>query len=244
MKLVSINIEGHRHLHERVLPFLKREKPDIVCLQEVFEIDVPVIAESLGMTSFFRPMTDVSQPTIHIPKPLGIFGLAQFTSLPIQQQQAADYVKADAEKLPAFFENGDPNAMKRVVLWTTVEFEGQPYTIATTHFTWSTHGDPTEEQQRDLDSLFKVLDTIPELVICGDFNAPRGRRTFARLAERYKDNIPPEVTTSVDGQFHKAGQLELMVDGLFSTPEYQLSQVKVVGGVSDHKAITAIIQRS
>lgn len=244
MKLVSINIEGHRHLHQRVLPFLKQEQPDIVCLQEVFEVDVPVIAEALGMESFFRPMANVNQPTIHIPKPLGIFGVAQFTHLPVREQQAAEYVKADLSQLPAFFENNDPNAMKRVVLWSTVESEGQLYTVATTHFTWSTNGDATEEQQQDLTSLFKILDTIPELIICGDFNAPRGRHTFARLAKRYTDNIPPEVTTSIDGQLHKAGQLELMVDGLFSTPEYQLTQVQVVGGVSDHKAITAIIHRS
>lgn len=244
MKLVSINIEGHRHLHERVLPFLEQEQPDVVCLQEVFEVDVPVIAEALGMQSFFQPMVNVTEPTIHVRHALGVLGVAQFTKLLVREQQAAYYVDLKLGRLPIFFENGNPNSMNRVLVWQTVEKDGQLFTIATTHFTWSTRGESTLEQLRDLGALQRILDTIPEFVVCGDFNAPRGNETFARLAERYTDNIPPEVTTSIDGEFHKAGQLELMVDGLFSTPEYVLSQVQVLGGVSDHKAISAIINRS
>ena len=34
MKLISLNIELNRH-HDLVLPFLKKEKPDVICLQEL-----------------------------------------------------------------------------------------------------------------------------------------------------------------------------------------------------------------
>lgn len=244
MKLISINIEGHRHLHERVLPFLLREKPDVVCLQEVFEVDVPVIEQALGMKGHFKPMVVVKEVNIHIRHALGVLGVAQFTRLPIQNLQTLYYVGGANQRTPLFFENNNPNSMHRPLLWMTVSDGNQNFTIATTHFTWSTAGESTEEQQRDLDALFKILEMIPEFVICGDFNAPRGKATFARLAERYIDNIPPEITTTIDGTFHKAGQLDFMVDGLFSTSGYQVSGVRIVDGLSDHKGIVAEITRS
>lgn len=39
MKLISLNIEGHKHI-DRQLPFFEIEAPDVLCLQEVFEPDV------------------------------------------------------------------------------------------------------------------------------------------------------------------------------------------------------------
>jgi len=57
VKLIQLNIEGSRHL-ARVVPFLENEKPDIVCLQELNEKDVPHILDALGETAVyvFTPM--------------------------------------------------------------------------------------------------------------------------------------------------------------------------------------------
>ncbi len=243
MKLVSLNIEGHRHLEERVLPFIQHEQPDVVCLQEVFEADVPRIKSALGMEGHFVPVAQVDQTSIHMSHALGAWGLLQLSRLPIQHQSHAYYMGGPGE-LPSFMADGNPNGMNRVVLWVEIPVAGQIYRIATTHFIWSTKGNSTPLQLEKLEALFKILADLPDLIICGDFNAPRGKETFARLAAKYHDNIPPEVKTSLDGQFHKAGQLQLMVDGLFSTPEYQVSQVRVEGGVSDHKAIVALVEKS
>ena len=66
---------------------------------------------------------------------------------------------------------------------------------------------------------------------------------FARIAKKYKDNIPPHYVTSLDRKLHRAGHLELMVDGLFSTSEYLLDHVELRSGVSDHCAIIAELSR-
>jgi hypothetical protein len=73
--------------------------------------------------------------------------------------------------------------------------------------------------------------------MCGDFNAPRGRLIFDRIATKYKDNIPPYVTTTIDKNIHHAGDLQLVVDGLFSTSKYEVRSVQVLDGLSDHCAI-------
>lgn len=242
LKLASINIEAHMHVEERVIPFLLKEQPDVVNLQEVFEVDVPVIKAALGMEGTYLPMANVTETSIHIKHALGSWGLLQLSRLPIKEQ-GHGYYQGNAETLPIFLENNNPNSMNRIVQWQKVEHQGQIYTIVHTHFIWSTQGESTPLQLERLDQMFEILDQFPDLIITGDFNAPRGKETFARLAARYRDNIPLEVTTSIDGQFHKAGQLELMVDGFFSTPEYQVTDVRVEAGVSDHKALVGNVLR-
>jgi len=130
-----------------------------------------------------------------------------------------------------------------VLLWTTVEKDGQEFTFVTTHFIWTPNGDPSDLQHESLAKLWPILNTLPPYILSGDLNAPRGRAIFDEIATRLHDNIPADVTTSIDGTLHKAGKLELMVDGLFSTPEYKLSNVRVEGNVSDHKALVAEVER-
>jgi endonuclease/exonuclease/phosphatase family metal-dependent hydrolase len=244
LKLISVNIEGHRHL-ERLLPFFKTEQPDIICLQEVFEVDLLQLEAELGMRSSFAPMANVTSTSVHQSHALGSWGIAQLTALPAKEQQAEYYFGSPAT-LPVFFQNNDPNSMNRAVLWSTVEKDGASFTIGTTHFTWSPQGQHTEEQARDATKLLQILSRRPELILCGDLNSPRAgepHNLFNTLAKQYTDNIPPEVTTSIDGQYHKAGQLIMMVDSLFSSDAYRVSQVRVVDGLSDHKGIVGIIER-
>ncbi len=138
MKLISINIEINRH-YDTVLNFLKKEKPDVVCLQEVLEDDLPF--------------------------------------------QVVDF-------------------------------------------------------------LLKSLDSMPEFVLCGDTNAPRGNETFSRLATKYKDNIPAEYKTSIDQKLHRVKGIMFMVDGLFTTSSCIASNVRLQDGVSDHMAVLAEIEKS
>ncbi|PIR59259.1 MAG: hypothetical protein COU69_01220 [Candidatus Pacebacteria bacterium CG10_big_fil_rev_8_21_14_0_10_56_10] len=244
LKLACLNIENSRHL-SLVTAFLRQLRADVVCLQEVYQASLPQLERALQMRAVFVPMSDVrAADGYHIvDEPLGLMGLAVMTKLPVKQQHHRYYDRAyrrtPDQEWPIFYDQNIPNSLDRAVLWLTVEHDGQDYTIATTHFTWSQWGDPTPKQFRDLDKMFDILADVPPHVLCGDFNAPRGRETWRRLAERYTDNIPPEVKTTLDGRFHKAGQLELVVDGLFSQPEYQLSGVEVIAGLSDHQAVVA-----
>jgi hypothetical protein len=68
---------------------------------------------------------------------------------------------------------------------------------------------------------------------------------FGRLAERLTDNIPPDVTTTIDHDLHARGPVPpYVVDGLFTTPQYAASDVRVVSGVSDHCAVLGRISRN
>ena len=54
-KLISLNIEGIKHF-DTVIPFLKKEKPDVICLQEVPKKDVEMLKQELSIKGEFFPM--------------------------------------------------------------------------------------------------------------------------------------------------------------------------------------------
>lgn len=243
MKLISLNIEGRRHLRQRVLPFLKQENSQVICLQEVFEIDVPILEKELKMQGFFIPLSDVTSQTIH-QDPLGIMGNLILSSLPVLEKQVFYYAGSETQ-LPIFFQNDNPNSFNRALSLAKIALGSQELTIITTHFTWSAKGAFTALQKEHYQKLSRELKKLDSFVLCGDFNSPRGSGgVFDLLAGKYQDNIPPEIKTTVYGPFHKSKKdLQLVVDGLFSTPDYQISKVRVEGGVSDHYAIVAQVER-
>lgn len=242
IKLISLNIEGNKHLDDRVLPFLLERKPEVVTLQEVFLSDVPKIEETLGMTGIFIPMADVNYENEHLPA-RGLWGILHLTKLNAVEASYQYYYGIEDE-IPKFFANQDPNSMNRVLVWQVVEKEGQFYRFATTHFTWSKDGQTIDLQKQTYQSMNEILKTFPDVVLTGDFNAPRGREIFTNLSKSYTDNIPQDITTTIDNNLHKAkANIQFVVDGCFTSEEYKASEVEVVDGVSDHMAVVATISK-
>lgn len=242
MKLISLNIEGDKHLVARIFPFLEQERADVLCLQEVFQQDLLKIAKTTALSDYvFVPQANISQNNPHLPVK-GDWGLAIFAKeLSNVQQQ---YYVGQPDLVPEFFANNDPNSMNRLLLSAVVNVAGQDFQIATTHFTWSGAGEISDLQLQNFKRLEKQLDQFKDLILCGDFNTPRGGEIFDRLAEKYQDNVPQDLDTTIDGNMHKSGKdIRLVVDGLFTSKKYSVSKVKVVSGVSDHMAVVADINR-
>ena len=169
-------------------------------------------------------------------------GVAIFSRLPVKAQSVRYYV-GRPDTVPDSDDN-DPltyNASNRMVVLCDIEKEGNLFRIGTTHFTWTPDGESTDEQRSDMKALLTLFDGAEEFVLAGDFNVSRGGELFGVLAQRYKDNVPPQYTTSIDGNLHRRGQLNRMVDGIFSTPSYTVSDVEMISGVSDHCALVAQI---
>jgi hypothetical protein len=249
LKLVCINIERSKHL-DLVLPFLEREQPDVVSIQELLERDIPRFESIAGPChAYCVNCLHPGDPPERGPFPEGN-GI--FSRLIPQTSIAEVYGGSETEiPLQKISSSGDPlNAPRLSLVSACVEEEGSLFTFATTHFTWSPQGEATETQRTDMRALLHELEALGEFVLCGDFNAPRGGEIFDMLASRYKDNIPPEYKTSIDLGLHRAGKArpqemaDKMVDGLFSTPGYTCSNVRLVDGVSDHMAIVATISKS
>lgn len=234
LKLITLNIEGDKHLGD-VENFLSEQKADIVCLQEVFAADVARLEVAAAGRATFAPMQVVDVENQYNIAPRGEWGLAMITPhdhLPVMSY----YYRGRPDVLPSF---SDPLSANRMLQATAIDFGKEKFTIAHTHFTWSAQGKASDEQKQDLIKLKEILNGFEDLILCGDFNAPRGEDIYLSLSAPYQDALPPEVTTTIDSDRHYAGALELVVDHVFYTPLYQLRNIQVHSGVSDHMAIVA-----
>lgn len=238
--MVSLNVEGDKHL-PRVIDFLKREKPDVVCLQEVFAANLEMFKNELNLEGEFFPTVNVANETIWAKNIKGLSGMGILTNIK-NANFNSDYYFGKRELVSSYIFT-KPNSGARVLAWMDAEKDGRKYRIAATHFTWSSDGKANAEQKRDIKNLIKLLDKKGDFVLCGDFNAPRGGEIFKILADRYQDNIPRNAPTTLDAGYHRMPGLRLVVDGLFSTEKYKVSRVRVVNGISDHMAIAAEIGR-
>lgn len=99
MKLLNLNIEGNLHF-STVLPRLCREQPEVVCLQEVFEIDLPLLEKTLGMKAIFLPTLNIVEKNPYRVSPRGYSGLAIFTSLKLNYIDCKLYQGSDKSKPP------------------------------------------------------------------------------------------------------------------------------------------------
>lgn len=236
IKFICVNIEQHLHLKE-VHNFLNEQQADIVCFQEVREGDLPPFEQAFGYTSVFAPMHDI------LASGGNRKGVAILTRGEVVNSERIFY----GDFMPTPPHNPTPDVIvpdQAVLLYAEVRCGEQVYSVATTHFTWSSMAQVTDYQRRNMTRLLANLSRYPKLILCGDFNTPRGDEIYDTLAHHYHDNLPKSVTTTVDGTFHRNGNLQLVVDSIFTTPHYRVSDVQVMTGVSDHCALVALVSES
>lgn len=238
IKIMSLNVEGSKHL-DRWLSFAQAQEPDVVCLQEVFEQDIPRISQALGIADVhFAPMTNVTQKNDYNIPLNGIWGVAVLSRCVHGTIKEQYYAKS--RDVSVFTE---PNSVSRVLLSATFEKEGQEFLVGTTHFTWSSKGQDTEEQHTDFVALKSLLGLEPNMILCGDFNSPRGGVMYAKFLDVFADGLPAEITTTIDPDLHYAGALQLAVDSFFYSPHYQPESVTVHSGLSDHQGLVGEFSR-
>lgn len=242
-KLISLNVERSKHLH-RNIPFLQQEQPDILCLQEVFEDDIERFTDELGMSHHVWLKDTLTDGEKNGTGKEGYSGPAIFSRTPLHDSGSEYYYLPEQgigmENTADVFRQ--TNAQGAV--WATTSIDGQSYLFVNTHFTCTVGGAFDENQKRDFQELKKILDRLGAHVLAGDLNSPRGRGSWEQFVEYYgEDNIPADVISTIDPELHRRKGLELVVDGIFSKPPYSVKDVRVVSGLSDHKAIVATIEK-
>lgn len=226
MKLISLNVGMSERLNHQ-LSFFSDEQPDVICLQETTNDGARRVANLLGMqihykTTWFR--SPKAEDT----------GIAILTRSPVGK--AHTFVYADCG-------SGGPSSQASCRALLAVELSALPgFHIATTHFTWSRGGRVTVKQRRDWTRLLSAVRKFEHVVLCGDFNTPRGSELREVMEREFIDCIPSRYTSSLDPRLHRARSVRLLVDGLYRRGLVRVSGVKLVGGVSDHRAIVGEVR--
>lgn len=253
MKLISLNVEGSKHW-DLINPFLDKELPDALCLQEVFEDDAARLAERLGMHHVFAPMTLRNHEFNDPQTPLLVFGIAMFSRTPFTSTFSQEYHSTGKLLQPDDDKDLETKreSMAQVLLFGTIPFGDRTFSIVTTHFTWTPDGLVNQYQKEDARALLDILSKMPgDIALCGDFNMPRHVDPLYDLfAAKYKDAIPESYISSIDLSLHRSKDIpsavaELsvyMVDYLFLSAGYRAENVRLQSGVSDHCAVVADLE--
>lgn len=229
LSVASLNI--HQFLHrEETLRALLATDADVFCLQEVLVGTVTQLEHELGATAIFAPMD-------HFPEVTEDVGLALFVRRgALLQSHVYRYHEADMMHPQSI---GDCD---RILQYGVIKKDGVDYHIGQTHFVWTPNGEPDELQYTAMGQLQHYTAALPGMVLCGDFNAPRGKGAWEMLTKEFVDNIPLHETTTLDQVLHRAAPLHYVVDGMFTKGRHIANNVRVISGASDHKLITAFIE--
>ncbi len=249
LKLISLNVEGSKHW-DRIDPFLNEQNADVICLQEVFKKDLSHIEQRLHMRSLFAAMTLRHYNFSDEKSPYETMGIAILSRLPMRAEKAQYYHAPSKElrQLDNSNEYTQDASIWRALLSINIDRDGEAFTIATTHFTWTPDGLPRDYQYAAAHALLALLEEMPGVALCGDFNIPRGINDVYKLfSEKYRDAIPSSYAASLDLTFHRAKDnpraaeemAKYMVDYLFLSKGYSAENVRLHAGVSDHCAIIA-----
>src|SRR3989338_5627808 len=197
LKLISINIEMWKHL-DLVIPFVVREAPDVVCIQEPLEDDIPKFEKAFSGSIHFAPMEKFLTPN-----GLQVTGVGLLSRVAARDASRAYYIGAEGRiiEYDMTSEQTRHETESCSVVFSTFDKDDASFKIGTTHFTWSEDGQPSDFQRTNMRKLLAILETSEEFVLTGDFNAPRGLpgqggEIFSMLADKYKDNVPSHYTTS------------------------------------------------
>lgn len=241
MKLISLNIEGDKHL-DKIILFLEKEKADVFCFSEIFEEDIKNIRPLINIPYIFAH--ECYRPSmIKDGGDLKTFGIAIFSKNITWSDTF--FVIGDPNLIPKFQRSADlkekPHELYVPAIIAKIQFSKKEYFITNTHLTVTEQGESTNYSFEQAIKLIDYLKKYKEMIICGDFNSPRGGGVFDYFCKFYKDNIPKKYKTSLDQNLHRVKNLEFMVDVFFSTKNYRIRNVKLIDGVSDHMAIVAEI---
>ena len=181
------------------------------------------------------------QVTEHIFKPLGEWGIATLT-----RQKPTDinvsYYSPSPVKIPIDYYTDREGHPRALIIVKFMHNEKQ-YTFGNTHFTWAMPDKADLAQAPDFARFQEILLRYPSIVFSGDFNAPRETMVYRTLSNNYISWIPEAVDTTLDPTYFRKPELKLVVDHLFSTPDYHVNNVQVLTGLSDHCGISAVITK-
>lgn len=241
MKLLTVNIEGKKHL-KAIEALIRKESPQVVCFQEIFKSDVErfckVLSEFQPVTECFMANANVEEENQYGIAPDGPWGVAMIGTKSYFNQASTSFTElvysGSHEVVPKF---SSPYSPRRSLIAGRIEVNGTSLVVATTHFTWSPNGKSSAQQIRDANQLRTTLKQFSSFIVAGDFNAPRGGEVYKLLSQGLTNHLSTDVISTIDSKLHYAGVLNIVVDHVFSTPDIFSVKSWVVDGVSDHKAV-------
>lgn len=242
LKVFSLNTcqTGREYgLFENILDFIYKQRPDVVLLQEVYAGSLERIRNVSGGHIVFSQMSRLSLTDRE--QDAESWGVAVGSRHHLFDTSENYYHGSREDSDTVVLNNGLQSTSS--LLQAKLEVGSARFNFATTHFTWHNQVKPSNEQLEDYKKLAVLLEELPDLVLTGDFNSPRGYPIFDSIAKRYRDNIPADIETTNDTGVRPEATWRLVIDGFFTGEHYRAENVRMVQGLSDHQGVLGEVQK-
>jgi len=223
---------------DALLAFLDKEKPDILCLQEVGTSGIgqkqssdnlfKMICDALHMEGDYENMFWADEGEGRFDSGVAILSrFARSNRMVFRYERITNDILRLTDR--------DRYFVPRVLLGNELQIDDKTLWVFTTHFTISPDAQVTQHQLDNAHAVSEQLQKYPEYVLCGDLNTPHGSRIFDLLKGDALDVIGPGYPT-LHPKLHRVGHLALQVDHAFVRSDritVTSSAVPIVDG-SDH----------
>lgn len=237
MKILQLNIWGGR-LGLQIIELINKEKPDIVCFQEVIDIKG-------GGGFFFTELEKIKLDTgfeycdfapsfgFNVMKRKAQFGLAILSTLPFMKT-ANIATGLDYED---DFDVIDTDYNIRTLQHVEVECSGQTLHILNHHgHHVPGHKDGNDETLRQCKLIVDYMEDLDgQIVLCGDFNLNSDSESLGYIDKKFTNHTKEkEVITTRTNLTHKTEAC----DYIFTNQKIEVKTFNVLDDVvSDHKAL-------
>lgn len=227
---------------DNLIAFLRQENPDVLAMQEVYDVRDPTLAPrfrsiavlqdalGLGHVAFAPTHNEVTDGRT---LPTGNAVLARF---PIARQESWFF---DVPFQERYINTGRgdthfPCNLQRVEL----DLDGKPFHVFNTHGIWYEHGRDNPRRLQMGQTIVDRMAGIQPAILCGDFNVNEGTETINRLGERLHNVFAADRRTTSFNVSRKppgTGYATAVVDFIFTTPDIKiLSHRQPDVDVTDH----------
>lgn len=240
IKFLQLNLLEGGIYWENITALIKRENPDILCLQEVFNGDAkqpPHFQSIRRLTSLLPHYSHYYSPELYEIWPQGQTdqGNAIFSRFPIEQEKTV-FLHGVYKRLIRPPQENDfshyPKNMQRVV----IPINGKQLHVFNLHGIWGKEGDDSPERSRMGNIIVKEIKEKEYAVLMGDFNLKPSTQVVADIEKHMVNVFKNDFTTSFNMK-HKTnpGYATAVVDMFFASPEVEvISKSSPEDDVSDH----------
>lgn len=244
LKVLTLNIFEGGLFFDNILQFLKREDPDVFCLQEVYNgqtVTLPQYYQSINILQsafpFYKYHFAPEFLSITIEGKIDV-GNAIFSRYPIIEG-SSHFFNVSYGEYPQVSPNHDYSKHPCNLQYCSIVFANSKVNLYNVHGVWGTDGSDNKDRLHMSKIIVDQIKGKKNTILLGDFNVQPETKTIKNI-ERHLENVfKDEIQTSFN-LAHKdlqkyPGYATAVVDMFFISKDMKLISKRVSSDdVSDH----------
>ena len=248
IKLVTINVWHGGRLFDNLVAFLKKENPDIVVMQEVYDGKNPklekrfrtieVLKKELGFPNLvFSPAFIDTQPIGNIEQ-----GNAVFSKFPIVNQEVVffdtPYGKFTSDNTEDF--GSIPSILQHAI----IALNNKYLNVFNVHGIWGMNGKDNPRRLNTSKTIISQIKNKTNVILAGDFNVGFNAKTIKNIENFLMNVFKDELKTTFNMKQKRKGEYATaVVDMVFVSRNIEVADHYCPqADISDHLPLVSLLK--